>query len=266
MYFNKKNIKFLNKGLSIIIPVYNEEKNILHLVKKIFDNLKKINFEVIIVDDNSEDFTEKKIKRAIIYYKNIKYIKRVENIRDLSKSCQLGIKKALNKNILIMDADLQHDPKYILPMMNLFSVKKLDVVVGARKFNNPNHLNTGQSQIRYIFSKVLVYITNIFFGNKTNDPMSGFFLFKKSLFIKNEKQLYLRGYKILADILYSPMINIKVKDYFIKFNKRNNGISKMNIKVFFHLLFFYLTILKKFFLKKLNFYFYKIFNFIRVIS
>jgi dolichol-phosphate mannosyltransferase len=252
MYLNKKNIKFLDKGLSVIIPVYNEEKNIPHLVKKIFYYLKKINFEIIIVDDNSEDFTEKKIKQAINRYKKIKYIKRVERIRDLSKSCQLGIKKALYKNILIMDADLQHDPKYILPMMKLFYIKKLDVVVGARKFNNPNHLNTGQRCIRYIFSKVLVYITNIFFGVKTNDPMSGFFLFKKSLFINNEKQLYLRGYKILADMLYSPMKNIKVNDYFIRFNKRNRGISKMNMKVFFHLFFFYFLILKKIFLIKKN--------------
>ena len=75
--------------------------------------------------------------------------------------------------------------------------------------------------------------------------MSVFFLFKKSLFINNEKKLYLKGYKILADILYSPMTNIKVEDYFIKFNKRNHGISKMNMKVFFHLFFFYLRILKK---------------------
>jgi dolichol-phosphate mannosyltransferase len=245
MYFNKKKKKFSYKGLTIVIPVYNEEDNINNLIKKIFFYLKKINFEVIIVDDNSEDSTEIKIKQLIRHHKNIKYIKRIEKIRDLSKSCQLGIKKALHKKILIMDADHQHNPKYILPMFNLFSVKELDVLIGARKFNNPSHLNTGQSYFRYIFSKVLVRITNIFFGEKTNDPMSGFFLFKKSLFINNEKKLYLKGYKILADILYSPMTNIKVKDYFIKFNKRNHGISKMNMKVFFHLFFFYLTILKK---------------------
>lgn len=245
MYFNKKNIKFFKKSLSIVIPVYNEEKNINKLVNRIFYYLKKINFEVIIVDDNSEDFTEINIKQLINLYKNIRYIKRVQKIRDLSRSCQLGIKKALYKQILIMDADLQHNPKYILPMINLFNIKKLDVVVGARKFNNFGHINTGQSHFRYIFSKLLVYITNIFFGKKTNDPMSGFFLFKKSLFINNEKKFYLRGYKILADIIYSPMTNVKVKDYFIKFNKRNHGISKMSIKVFFHLFFFYLTTLKK---------------------
>jgi dolichol-phosphate mannosyltransferase len=212
MYFNKKKKKFSYKGLTIVIPVYNEEDNINNLIKKIFFYLKKINFEVIIVDDNSEDSTEIKIKQLIRHHKNIKYIKRIEKIRDLSKSCQLGIKKALHKKILIMDADHQHNPKYILPMFNLFSVKELDVLIGARKFNNPSHLNTGQSYFRYIFSKVLVRITNIFFGEKTNDPMSGFFLFKKSLFINNEKKLYLKGYKILAEILYSPKTNIKVKD------------------------------------------------------
>ena len=136
MHFNKKNIKFFEKSLSIVIPVYNEEKNINKLVNRIFYYLKKITFEVIIVDDNSEDFTEINIKQLKNLHKNIIYIKRVEKIRDLSKSCQLGIKKALYKKILIMDADLQHNPKYIIPMINLFNIKKLDVVVGARKFNN----------------------------------------------------------------------------------------------------------------------------------
>ena len=63
MHFNKKNVKFFDKTLSILIPVYNEEKNINKLIKKIFYYLKKINFEVIIVDDNSEDLTEIKIKQ-----------------------------------------------------------------------------------------------------------------------------------------------------------------------------------------------------------
>ena len=71
MYFNKKK-KFSYKGLTIVIPVYNEEDNINNLIKKIFFYLKKINFEVIIVDDNSEDSTEIKIKQLIRNHKNIK--------------------------------------------------------------------------------------------------------------------------------------------------------------------------------------------------
>ena len=101
MHFNKENIKFFEKSLSIVIPVYNEEKIINKLVNRIFYYLKKITFEVIIVDDNSEDFTEINIKQLTNLHKNIIYIKRVEKIRDLSRSCQLGIKKALYKKILI---------------------------------------------------------------------------------------------------------------------------------------------------------------------
>jgi glycosyltransferase involved in cell wall biosynthesis len=76
-------------------------KNINKLVNRIFYYLKKITFEVIIVDDNSEDSTEINIKQLTNLHKNIIYIKRVEKIRDLSRSCQLGIKKALYKKILI---------------------------------------------------------------------------------------------------------------------------------------------------------------------
>lgn len=251
MYLNKK-VTLSKGGLSIIIPVYNEEDNIYLLIKKIFFYNKSINFEVIIVDDNSADSTQLRVMQAIKRYsKKIKYFNRKEKVRDLSRSCQLGIKKSKYDNIIIMDGDLQHNPKYILNMMNLFNKKKLDVVVGARKFDIPSYLNTGQSYIRYIFSKILVLIINITFRKKTKDPMSGFFLFRKTLFTNNEKKLYLKGYKILVDILYSPMKNIKVDDYFIKFNKRNYGTSKMSLRVFFQLLIFYFVILKKILLKNI---------------
>jgi len=250
MHLDKKMTVYGN-GISIIIPVYNEEDNIYHLIKKIFFYNKNINLEVIIVDDNSTDFTQLKVKQAIKRYpKKIKYFNRKEKARDLSRSCQLGIKKSKYDNIIIMDGDLQHNPKYILSMMKLFNKKKLDIVVGARKFDTPSYLNTGQTYIRYIFSKILVFIINITFRKKTKDPMSGFFLFKKTLFTNNEKKLYLKGYKILVDILYSPMENIKIDDYFIKFNKRNYGTSKMSLKVFFQLLIFYFIILKKNIIKK----------------
>lgn len=251
MYFNKK-VTFSKNGLSIVIPVYNEQDNIYHLIKKIFFYNKSINFEIIIVDDNSVDFTKLIVKQAIKRYpKKIKYFNRKKVARDLSKSCQLGIKKSKYDKILIMDGDLQHNPKYILEMINLLNKRKLDVVVGARKFDNSSYLNTGQSYIRYIFSKILVFIINITFKEKTKDPMSGFFLFRKNLFINNEKKLYLKGYKILVDILYSPMDNIRVDDYFIQFDKRNYGSSKMSLKVFFQLLIFYLLILKKNIFKKI---------------
>jgi dolichol-phosphate mannosyltransferase len=62
------------------------------------------------------------------------------------------------------------------------------------------------------------------------DPMSGFFLFKKKIYKKNKNKLFLSGFKILADLIYSRN-NYKIKDIEIKFDYRIKGKSKLNIKI-----------------------------------
>ena len=95
---------------SIVIPVFNEAKNLKILVPEIFKKLKKKKFELIIVDDNSNDETSKILEK--FKKKNFRHLIR-KSKRDLSKSCILGFKKARYKNILVMDGDLQHKPSDI---------------------------------------------------------------------------------------------------------------------------------------------------------
>ena len=75
-------------------------------------------------------------------------------------------------------------------------------------------------------------------GNKTSDPMSGFFIFKKKIFLKYRRKMYIKGYKILADLIYSSDKNLKIQDVTIKFNRRILGRSKMNLSILIKLLFF----------------------------
>ena len=119
-------------SLSIIIPILNEENNIKILTNKIIQNLKKIKYEIIYVDDNSTDGSKKILFKLKKKYKFFRPIFRDKN-RDLSQSCFDGIKKAKYENILIMDGDLQHNPKYIKKMLTELNKKKLDVVIGARR-------------------------------------------------------------------------------------------------------------------------------------
>ena len=79
-----------------------------------------------------------------------------------------------------MDGDLQHDPKYIINMLKLFSNKNLDIVIGARNFKEKN-FNKSLTFLRITASKILKFFINVFLGYKTSDPLSGFFLFKKNI-------------------------------------------------------------------------------------
>ena len=108
-------IKKNNLNLSIIIPIFNEAKNIKVLIPRIYNNLKNIKhkkIQIILVDDNSNDNIDEVFSKLKKNFKSIYLFKRKTN-RDLSKSCILGFNKSTSENILVMDGDLQHDPKYI---------------------------------------------------------------------------------------------------------------------------------------------------------
>tara|TARA_B100000674_G_C37696032_1_gene848294 strand:+ start:162 stop:872 length:711 start_codon:yes stop_codon:yes gene_type:complete len=222
--------------LSIVIPVYNEEKNIKKLWIKIKSHLNLKKYEIIYVDDDSEDNSFSILKEINKSDKKVKYIIRKKKPRDLSKSCILGFEKSKYKNILVMDGDLQHDPKYISKLIKKYNSTSSDIIVGCRDFYSKK--NTGLNGIRTLASIILNLFINILLGNKTSDPMSGFFLFKKKILKKRKKNFYKKGYKILADIIYSNRNYIKISDLKINFKKRLYGKSKISIKILFFLIFF----------------------------
>ena len=225
--FNKK-----NHQLSIVIPILNESKNINILIPKILNCIKnKIKkYEIIIVDDDSDDNISKIIFKLKKKYKFIKFIQRKgKTKRDLSQSCLSGFKKAKYKNILVMDGDLQHDPKYIIKLYKVLTNKKLDMAIGSR--NLIKNGRKGLSLIRYLSSILIVFIFNFFLGKKTTDPMTGFFIFKKKILNQVYNKLYGKGFKILSDIIYSTNNDYKIEDVDINFKLRKKGGSKMNLKI-----------------------------------
>ncbi len=231
----------MRNKLSLVIPVLNEEKNILPLTHKIIQNLTKIKYEIIFVDDSSTDKSRQILRELKKKYNFFRPILRNKK-RDLTQSCFEGIRKSVYKNILIMDGDLQHDPKYIKKMFNIYNKYNLDIVIGSRKLLQGK--NQGLSEMRRFASILLIYCFSIF-KIKTNDPMSGFFLFRKQIYFKNKNFFFGRGFKILADILINSKQYLKTKDFYINFNRRFNSESKMSYKILLILILFYFFSLKK---------------------
>ena len=217
---------------SIVIPTYNERQNIALLIKKISKNLKNFFYEIIVIDDNSQDGTKLVLKEIKSSKKNFTFHIRKKEKRDLSQSLILGIKKTKFNNIIIMDGDLQHNPKYLPKIIRIFFKKKIDFLVCVRNFKK----RSGLSILRYIGSLSLIIFINIFLGKKVSDPMSGFFIFKKQIYTSNKKNIYGKGFKLLFDLIYSSTEPLKIKEYMITFNKRKNNKSKMNLKVICHIL------------------------------
>ena len=223
------------KKYSIIIPTLNERDNILKIIKEINKSL-SVKYEIIFADDNSSDGTIDVLKR--IKNKNIRYVIN-SGPNNLSKSVILAAYKSRHENLIIMDADLQHDPRYINQLIQIQNKKNEDIVVACRDFANIK----GLSPIRAMASKTLTKIIFLTIGKIIPDPMSGFFLIKRKIFMKSIPRLYAKGFKILIDLI-SINKNCNINIIKINFKNRAKHKSKMNIKVLLILIYF---IIKKIF-------------------
>lgn len=217
-----------SKTLTIIIPTYNEKKNIYNLIENILKIIKIKKLQIVVVDDDSKDGTYLELKKIKKKYNNFFYIVRKNKKRDLTKSVILGFGKSKYHNILVMDADFQHNPLDIIKLIKIFFSSKYDFVIGCRRFDQ--NLKKNLKLMRFYSSLIITYIFNLLLGYKTSDPMSGFFIFKKKIFLRNKKKLYGSGFKILTDLIYSEK-NLKIKDIYINFDLRKYNKSKMNFKI-----------------------------------
>lgn len=117
--------------LSIVIPAYNEEKNIFFIYKKLKDSLKEFKYEVIFVDDGSNDNTFDKIKELSEEYDNISGL---SFSRNFGKEAAIlaGLKESKSDLVVVIDADLQHPPEVIPEMVKGVIDEGYDIVTTKR--------------------------------------------------------------------------------------------------------------------------------------
>jgi len=219
---------------SIIIPTYNESETIISLLEEIASSLPNKSYELIVVDDNSPDGTAKKIKEYASK-------SRLSNILCIQRTWQKGLSSAVVEGIaisnspllIIMDGDGQHDPKNINDFLENQKSGDFDLIIGSR-FLETNKTDS-LSEARSGLSKTGIKITQRFIGNKFTDPLTGFFLVKKSSLSGLERKIYKDGFKILFDILMLGK-NLKSKEVQINFRNRAKGDSKLNFSTLAHLL------------------------------
>jgi dolichol-phosphate mannosyltransferase len=202
--------------LSIIVPVYNEEENIIPLLTEIESALEGIEHEVILVDDGSTDGTERKI--LSFQKKNLTLVSFTRNFGQTS-SIAAGIEIARGSYIALLDGDLQNDPSDIKKMLQLVESGNYDLVAGRRKFRQDG------MWLRIIPSKIANKIIRRFSKVVVHDFGCTLKLFKanlaKSLDLYGELHRFI---PILADMNGAKIIEINVNHRSRKF-----GISKYGI-------------------------------------
>lgn len=118
--------------LSIVIPIYNEEKNIDKLYKSIIAAVPKVipHYEIIFVNDGSSDKSLKLIEKLRSKNKKVKYLSFSRNFGHMA-AVDAGLSASVGQKIVVMDADLQ-DPPSIIPKMYKKSLEGFDVVYGVK--------------------------------------------------------------------------------------------------------------------------------------
>lgn len=210
--------------ISIIVPTYNEKGNIPILAERIRGALHGESYEVIFVDDSTDD-TPARLEEIANRYPEFRYIHR-ENEKGLATAVIRGFEDARGSILAVMDADLQHPPELLTEMLSQIQ-HGADLVLPSRFINGGG--DKGLRFHRKVISKGARLIGQLALRKvrKVTDPMSGFFMLRKSVI--NKIQWNPIGWKILLEILVKGQYK-EVVEVPYEFQERLEDESKMSMK------------------------------------
>ena len=211
--------------LSIIVPTFNEVSNVRELLSRIERALGSLRWEIIFVDDDSPDGTSDLVRSIALYDPRIRILRRVGR-RGVSTACIEGMLASAAPIIAIMDADLQHDENTLRPMLTKIVSGGADLVVATRYADGGTAGTWTATCLR--MSQLATRASELMLGHTVSDPMSGFFMLKRSLLESTVRKLSGRGYKILLDILSSTESKPKIEEVAYSFRNRFSGTSKLD--------------------------------------
>jgi len=167
--------------LSIVIPCYNEKNTIEVILKKVIKNLndyKYLNYEIIIVDDYSNDGTIELLKNFVIDEK----VKTFFHKKNLGKGAAIhtALSHISGDIVIIQDADLEYDPQDYNKLILPFFETNADVVYGSRFLGGGKYVRI-HFFWHYLANKILTFICNLFINLNLTDMETGYKAFKSSI-------------------------------------------------------------------------------------
>ncbi len=163
--------------LSIIIPVFNEEKTISKILNRVYEvKIPHVEKQIIVVNDGSTDATASVISNFILSKVegpifNSKFLKHEKNMGK-GAAVRTGIKNAIGDYIIIQDADLEYNPKDIKKLVRPILEGKNKIVYGTRLKRFPSlskEERTPQFLLHYLGNKFLSLLTSILYGQWITD-------------------------------------------------------------------------------------------------
>jgi dolichol-phosphate mannosyltransferase len=215
--------------LCVVIPTLNESENIGILLESLRITLHDIRYEVMVVDDDSTDGTAALVKKLAKAQKEEIHVLHRIGRRGLASACIEGMLATGATYIAVMDADLQHDETILPEMYRLISSDNLDLVVASRNVSGGSMGEFASWRVK--LSRLGRRLSGVEKHANLTDPMSGFFMVRRTFFEKIAHQLTGIGFKILLDIVLSSTGSIRFGEVPYRFRLREHGESKLDVIV-----------------------------------
>lgn len=216
---------------SLLIPTYNERENIsllIFLIDKLLSQ-NKIDYEIIIVEDNSPDGTLESVKemQKLFGEKKIKILQRAGKL-GLGTAYIEGSKLCTGDFIFIMDADFSHHPKFLIDYIKKQRETNADIVTGTRYDLGGGVY--GWSPLRKIISRGANFLASFFLHPGVSDLTGSYRLYKRSVFMKLIQKIKNGGYAFQMEIIIRAIYDgYHVEEIPITFVDRVMGKSKLGM-------------------------------------
>ena len=220
--------------LGVVLPTYNERKNLRGMIDRLDKALEGIPFEVIVVDDNSPDGTSDEARAIAQDDARVHVIQRIGR-RGLSSAAIEGMCATAAPVVAVMDADHQHDPELLPQMLAAIESGDFDLSYASRFADGSSTEEWGRPD-RVKVSSLANRIANKVTGIELSDPMSGYFMLRTETLRADAHRLSGVGFKILLDILATVEEPLRIKEVPMNFAARLEGESKLDRTVVFEFL------------------------------
>lgn len=215
--------------LTVVVPTFNEAANLSAVVQEVEQALAGIDWELLIVDDDSPDGTADRVRELSQADARLRCVQRIGR-RGLASACIEGMLASSAPYVAVMDGDLQHDPALLRAMLDTLRRGQTDIVVGSR------HLAGGGvgdfSSRRQGISRLATGLSRAVLKADLTDPMSGFFMLTRpALMACLRSGVSAIGYKILVDLFASAPRPLRFVELPYTFRARKAGESKLDNKV-----------------------------------
>ena len=213
--------------LTIVVPTFNERTNVPLLVARLQRTLDGIDWEVMFVDDDSPDGTAAAVRTLGESDARVRCIRRIGR-RGLAGACLEGMLASQARFVAVMDADLQHDETLLTAMLARLEAGHVDLAVASRYVSDGSA--AGLAGRRASYSRWSTVLARRLLGVELSDPMSGFFMLRRSAVEELAPALSSQGFKILLDIVASARGALRIAELPYVFRERQHGESKLDAR------------------------------------